>query len=117
MPSTAMASSMSPTTRPVATPEGRRWFTSSVFDHESHRSVNCTDCHAGATGSSLTSDVLLPDIQSCVQCHHAGGRDKMAASNNCVTCHVYHDRSKDTQPVKGRGMDLLLGKGKAMAAR
>jgi predicted CXXCH cytochrome family protein len=116
-PATMPSMATSPATPPVATPEGRRWFTSSVFDHESHRSVNCTDCHGQATGSALTSDVLLPDIQSCVQCHHTGGRDKMAASNNCVTCHVYHDRSKDTEPVKGRGMDLLLGKGKAMAAR
>jgi hypothetical protein len=118
-PSTTTASTLAgngPTTQRIATPEGRRWFTASVFDHESHRSANCTDCHAQAMTSTLTSDVLLPDIQTCVTCHHPGGRDQQAASNNCVTCHIYHDRSQDTEPVKGRGIDLLLGKGKTMAA-
>lgn len=117
MPAAATMASSAPTTRPAATPEGRRWFTASVFDHQSHRSANCTDCHAQATSSTLTSDVLLPDLQSCIQCHHNGGRDQQAASNNCVTCHIYHDRGKDsTEPLKGRGIDLLLGKGKSMAA-
>jgi predicted CXXCH cytochrome family protein len=114
-PATMPAMAM-PATRPTATPEGRRWFTASVFDHQSHRSANCTDCHAQATSSTLTSDVLLPDMQTCVSCHHPGGRDQQAASNNCVTCHIYHDRGNDTAPVKGRGIDLLLGKGKPMAS-
>jgi predicted CXXCH cytochrome family protein len=101
---------------PRPTPEGRRWFTASIFDHESHRSANCTDCHGQARGSTLTSDVLLPDMQICATCHHNGGRDHMAASNNCVTCHIYHDRSKDTEPVMGRSIDLLLGT-KTVAAK
>lgn len=124
MATTAMASPTTmpamamPTTRPTATPEGRRWFTASVFDHQSHRSANCTDCHGQAASSTLTTDVLLPDMQICLNCHHGGGRDQMAASNNCVTCHAYHDRSKDSsEPIKGRSIDLLLGsRGKTMAS-
>jgi len=101
---------------PVPTPEGRRWFTASVFNHDSHRSMSCVDCHGQASGSTMTSDVLLPDLQTCVNCHHTGGRDRMAASNNCVTCHVYHDRSKEQTPMKGRTLEELLGKhGKQVA--
>src|SRR5439155_18071682 len=90
-----------PTTRPAfehpaATAEGRRWFTSSVFGHDAHRGMTCVECHATAVGSTLTSDVLAPDADACVRCHHPGGRGGMAASNNCVTCHVYHDRSRET---------------------
>jgi predicted CXXCH cytochrome family protein len=92
--------SAAPATGPVATAEGRRWFTGSLFDHDAHRQMACIDCHAQARSSSLTSDVLLPDIQSCTNCHHPGGAAKAAASNNCVTCHVYHDRSKETHPMK-----------------
>jgi predicted CXXCH cytochrome family protein len=106
-----------PTTRPLATPEGRRWFTASVFDHDSHRSMTCVDCHSPVMTSTLTSDVLLPQIQTCTACHHNGGRDHMAAINNCVSCHIYHDRDKQADPVKGRGIDQLLGKGKTVAAR
>jgi len=94
------APSASPTTRPVPTSEGRRWFTASVFDHDEHRNKSCLDCHAQAKTSSLTSDVLLPDIQSCLTCHHPGGSTKNAASNNCITCHVYHDRTKETASAK-----------------
>lgn len=103
------APSAAPTSRPVATAEGRRWFTASIFDHDAHREMACIDCHAQAKGSSLTSDVLLPDIQSCTSCHHPGGAAKGAASNNCVTCHVYHDRAKETHPVKGLASSELLG--------
>ena len=38
------------------------------------------------------------------------------ASNNCVTCHVYHDRAKETTPMKGRTLEELLGKHKQVAA-
>src|SRR5260221_629463 len=39
MPS--MAADAAPAARPLATPEGRRWFTASVFNHDSHRSMSC----------------------------------------------------------------------------
>jgi predicted CXXCH cytochrome family protein len=112
-----MAAVTAPTTRPMATPEGRRWFAASVFNHDSHRVMKCEECHAQANGSSLTSDVLLPDVQSCTACHHSGGGEnsKMATSN-CITCHVYHDRARQGEPVKNRGMDLLLGKRPMVAA-
>ena len=104
------AAPSAPTSHLIATPEGRRWFTASLFNHDSHRDMSCIDCHAQAKGSSLTSDVLLPDMQSCVKCHHPGGSSKAAASNNCITCHVYHDRSRETHPIKGLSTDELLGK-------
>lgn len=104
------APSLAPATGPIATAEGRRWFAGSVFDHDAHREMACLDCHAQAAGSSLTSDVLLPDVQSCVGCHHPGGSAKGAASNNCVSCHVYHDRAEETRSSKGLEMAELLGK-------
>jgi hypothetical protein len=95
---------------PLATPEGRRWFANSVFDHNSHRALNCASCHAQAITSTLTSDVLMPDAASCTKCHHPGGPSQQAASNNCVTCHTYHDRTKEREPIKNRSVADLTKK-------
>lgn len=93
---------------PQATPTGRRWFTSSVFNHDAHRMMECVACHAQAKSSEKTSDLLMPDIQVCTQCHHPGGRDQRAASNNCITCHVYHDRGREAHGFRNRPVEELV---------
>lgn len=65
-----------------------RWFQHAVFDHNQHRLVNCESCHTTARTSQNTSDVLLPSIHICVECHHAG---KTGAESRCFECHIYHD--------------------------
>ncbi|MBA3963782.1 MAG: hypothetical protein H0X40_18035 [Chthoniobacterales bacterium] len=62
-----------------------RWMPQAKFNHGAHTMVKCDDCHH-ATRSSLTSDVLMPGIESCVRCHSPQG--KVVAS--CITCHSYH---------------------------
>jgi predicted CXXCH cytochrome family protein len=65
------------------------------FDHAAHSSgdVTCSTCHAAAE-SKLASDVLMPQIEVCRDCHGGetgleGGRTRIASP--CATCHVYHD--------------------------
>lgn len=68
------------------------WMPKSWFDHSSHRTMACGDCHE-AQASSSAEDVLMPDIASCRQCHGGGdARNKLAS--DCVDCHVFH--LKDT---------------------
>ena len=62
-----------------------RWMPQARFDHAKHTMVKCDDCHH-ATRSRLTSDVLMPGIASCVNCHSPKG--KVVAE--CITCHTYH---------------------------
>lgn len=82
----------------------RKWFTGSKFDHHAHRSVACLDCHTKAPGSSLTSDILSPNIDegvngaSCVSCHQPSrpsaplfGSQVRHAPADCTTCHSFHD--------------------------
>jgi hypothetical protein len=76
----------------------RRWLPNGNFDHEAHQMVECASCHAKATESRETSDVLIPGIQTCRQCHHAG---QDAAEARCFECHRYHDWSKE-KPVAGK---------------
>ncbi|HUG93851.1 MAG TPA: hypothetical protein VML55_23685 [Planctomycetaceae bacterium] len=42
--------------------------------------------------STLTSDVLMPSIETCRDCHGGSGRRTIsgAARNDCVECHGYH---------------------------
>lgn len=66
----------------------RVWQPKSVFDHESHESVDCAGCHA-AEQSKTSADVLLPDIASCRECHE-GESAQTALPSTCGMCHVYH---------------------------
>lgn len=73
-----------------------RWLPHSNFDHEAHQMVACASCHAKASNSKETADVLIPGVQVCRDCHHAG---KEAAEARCFECHSYHDWSKEKPPV------------------
>jgi hypothetical protein len=75
-----------------------RWLQHAEFDHEAHQMVQCASCHAKANESRETSDVLIPGVQTCQQCHRTG---KDAAEARCFECHVYHDWSKE-KPVAGK---------------
>jgi hypothetical protein len=77
-----------------------RWFTKASFDHSAHKELTCASCHARAATSTVASDVLLPGIGVCRQCHASGSA---SAGANCSTCHVYHDWSKE-KPVDGKYM-------------
>jgi predicted CXXCH cytochrome family protein len=77
----------------------RRWFTASQFDHRAHRGMKCTDCHGQATSSSLTADLMQPQIDTCVKCHRTEERNQTLADtapSNCITCHQFHDRRTES---------------------
>ena len=81
----------------------------------------CVDCHKGALESgqddplnnvtpaekTSTADVLSPDMDgtylgtkklddknTCIHCHNSTGSPQAVASA-CISCHVYHDRTKE----------------------
>lgn len=66
-----------------------RWLAHSVFRHDRHQLLSCTECHPQALTSSETGDILLPGIDNCRKCHGPGqARDSVRA--DCVECHIYH---------------------------
>jgi hypothetical protein len=85
----------------------KQWLPHAVFDHNQHRMVTCASCHAGALTSQETSDVLLPGIRTCRQCHHPGAE---AAESRCFECHAYHDWSQQKEVKGGFNFPELLGK-------
>ena len=77
-----------------------RWLSHAEFDHHAHRMMTCTACHTRAPDSRETTDVLLPGIQTCQQCHRPPDPAKEAAEGRCFECHQYHDWTK-AKPTKG----------------
>jgi hypothetical protein len=81
-----------PVVTPPRTPD--RWMTGAAFDHSRHASMACTDCHAAAA-STRTSDVILPNRQSCARCHSPQG----GAAFSCMSCHIYHNTPPAPPPA------------------
>jgi hypothetical protein len=70
--------------------------------------VACTGCHADAATSKLTSDVLLPGIKTCRQCHTSEApHPQGAADAHCSECHVYHDRSREKPVMAPYSIDKI----------
>ncbi|MBI3517226.1 MAG: hypothetical protein HY060_24595 [Proteobacteria bacterium] len=58
------------------------------FNHAKHTTVDCESCHA-ARQSSVSSDVMIPGIETCRNCH--GGEAASAkVRSTCITCHDFH---------------------------
>ena len=60
-----------------------------LFNHDKHRSIDCEKCHEGARTSSPTSDVLMPKLSNCTDCH-AERNGTAQVPSTCRTCHEYH---------------------------
>jgi hypothetical protein len=80
-----------PVIQKVSIPD--RWMTLGKFNHDLHqKGLSCTDCHH-VMNSELTSDLNLPSIKSCVDCHSPKG----GIDSRCTECHTYHN----AQPAPG----------------
>jgi hypothetical protein len=88
-----------PTIARVAIP--KVWFPHGLFSHRAHRLLECASCHGDVAKSKAATDVNLPSIKVCQQCHRADMQaaatpiSQHSATTDCVSCHVYHDKSKD----------------------
>jgi predicted CXXCH cytochrome family protein len=81
------------TVRPVRLTD--RWQPKSIFSHNKHRDMQCTDCHATSESMSST-DVLLPKIEMCRDCH-GGDKSTDKVPSTCIMCHGFH--SPDQPPM------------------
>jgi len=91
-----------------------RWFPNAEFDHEAHRMMKCTSCHTSIPQSKQTSDINVPGIETCQNCHKQRGPAAGAAEGRCFECHSYHDWRKE-QRVQGK-VDISQVRGAGPAA-
>lgn len=82
----------------------RAWMPKGWFDHQAHVNEDCARCHA-AEASTVASDVLMPDIESCRDCHGGEHAENKLAST-CVECHVFHLDGLDLMKPDVRGAEL-----------
>lgn len=75
---------------------GDHYLPKGMFPHNQHDSYDgktgdaaCVACHTGVPRSKLASDVLLPKVESCRDCH-GSGRVATNVAAECSTCHGYH---------------------------
>ncbi len=68
-----------------------RWLSKGLFDHGRHDTMACVECHK-ASVSKAASDVLLPGIENCQQCH-GGEQAADRVPSTCITCHEFHQPS------------------------
>ncbi len=74
-----------PVIKKVSTPD--RWMVLGKFNHDMHqKGLTCLDCHK-VMNSEATSDLNLPSIKSCVDCHSPKG----GIDSRCIRCHTYHN--------------------------
>ena len=68
-----------------------RYFIHGWFDHADHVQEDCASCHA-AEQSASASDLLLPDLGSCRDCHEGEASKTAEVPSSCAMCHSYHPR-------------------------
>ena len=78
------------------------FFPNTRFLHASHDTdaVSCDSCH-NATLSEQATDLLIPDIGVCRDCHGSGAAGRNSANqvpSTCVMCHGFHFDAKDPYP-------------------
>jgi len=59
------------------------------FDHDAHRLESCASCHGNVRDSTSASDILLPRIARCRECHADPGKPAKIDSP-CLQCHQHH---------------------------
>lgn len=67
----------------------QNWMPRARFNHAAHITQACTACHGGAEQSKVSSDILMPTIAKCRECH-GDANDSNKLSSDCVMCHRFH---------------------------
>ena len=81
----------------------RQWMPKGGFAHEPHTVMDCTSCH-DAPKSTKATDVLMPVLDTCQDCHK-GSDEPDGARAECVTCHEYH--IDDRTPMSPEHADIF----------
>lgn len=90
---------------PVA--QQQHWFLSAAFSHAPHTTMSCDSCHA-ARHSTSNTEVLMPKIAKCRECHAASVASGTPVSSDCVNCHAFHKAVRHTMAGSLVPADFLV---------
>jgi hypothetical protein len=74
------------------------WMPHARFDHKAHAQSKCADCHDVAH-SKHASDVAMPGIAKCRECHGGAKPVEGKVTSNCMLCHGFHDSNVPWDPA------------------
>lgn len=66
------------------------WLPKARFPHAKHRTSKCKACH-DVRNSERSSDVAIPTIAKCRECHVGSKKTRTRVSSTCDTCHGFHN--------------------------
>jgi len=80
------------------------------FPHSQHKSHDgktgqaaCIACHTGVLKSKASTDVLIPGVANCRECHGAPPKSLLPAAAkagaSCDTCHGFHEGNTGATPL------------------
>ena len=75
----------------------RSWMPQAAFTHAKHASAQCSSCH-DVSSSKKATDVAMPDIASCRECHVGAQAVAGKVRSDCATCHGYHGSAAPAGP-------------------
>jgi len=67
----------------------RVWMPESLFSHAKHATEDCVKCH-DVKRSGKASDIAMPDIAVCRQCHVGARPVEGKVTSDCSLCHKFH---------------------------
>ena len=74
------------------------WMPHARFSHKAHPHVKCVECHQVATSKKAT-DVAMPAIGRCRECHGGSKPVEARVTSNCLLCHGFHDPRHPWDPA------------------
>jgi hypothetical protein len=92
--------------RVAAVSQTPRYLQKGWFDHDAHKETECADCHTAAPASKASTDLLVPGLRQCRDCHVGEGGARVvkvetATESPCAMCHEYHsDGGKPWMPPR-----------------
>ncbi|MFN4356020.1 cytochrome c3 family protein [Sphingopyxis alaskensis] len=92
--------------RVAAVNQTQRYLQKGWFDHDAHKETACADCHTAAPASKASTDLLVPGLRQCRDCHVGEGGARLvkvetATESPCAMCHEYHsDGGKPWAPKR-----------------
>lgn len=100
----ARAGSLDFRIRPVTLAD--RFMPRAWFDHRDHDTsvTACGTCHTAAA-SDQASDLLMPGIKVCRDCHVGAHPEENKIASTCASCHSYHESPGAPRVLKAAGAD------------
>ncbi len=83
----------------------QHWLPAARFVHDKHRTSGCIACH-DIGRSEKSSDVAIPDIAKCRECHTGEAPRANRVASPCAACHRFHKAALTRPDLQAEAKDV-----------